>query len=341
MPKHSNDCTKGRAMQLFDNGLSSRKIARMLNVGRSSVMRWRKKYYRTGKIDRKVGSGRKQLVSNRLGRRISRLIECGDCENARDIELFLENNENICISQRTIQRILKKNGYHAVVKKKKPFLTAQHKKKRLEFARTVKNWTINDWKKVIFSDETKINLKGSDGKRYVWKKKNAPLNDRFMERKVRYGGGGIMIWSCFGYKSVGYACRVDGGIDAAMYQNILADEMIRSVEWCVDDEKDYIFWQDNASSHKAATTMKWFEENDVKLIEVPANSPDLNPIENLWWIIKCHIHQKGPFSNKETLFDVFADEWNKLETNLLEKLIESMPQRIEAVIKAKGDATKW
>src|SRR3954447_18383408 len=73
---------------------------------------------------------------------------------------------------------LEKNSLKAAIKTKKPFLTERHRKERLDFALAHQNWTVEDWKTVVWSDETKINRLGSDGRRWVWKKVGEGLSDR-------------------------------------------------------------------------------------------------------------------------------------------------------------------
>ena len=84
----------------------------------------------------------------------------------------------------------------AIVKKKQPLLSAKYRKAHLDFAIVYKDWTIEDWKKIIWSDKTKINHLGSDGKRWVWKKSGESLNDRPVEGTLKYSGGSLMIWGC-------------------------------------------------------------------------------------------------------------------------------------------------
>ena len=90
-----------------------------------------------------------------------------------------------------------------------------------------------------------------------------------------------MIWSCFSFRSVGYCCRLNGGVNSEMYVKVLEDEFFQSISCYVDEEKEWWFQQDNASCHKSKYTQKWFADNHIKLLEWPPQSPDMNPIECL------------------------------------------------------------
>ena len=92
---------------------------------------------------------------------------------------ILQDTLNISISAETVQRNLKSTGLKSVVKSKCPLLSAQHKKMQLDFALAHKNWTLEDWKHVIWSDETKVNHLGSDGK-WAWKRAGEGLSDRLV-----------------------------------------------------------------------------------------------------------------------------------------------------------------
>lgn len=74
----------------------------------------------------------------------------------------------------------------AVVKKKRPLLTKRHRKDRLDFALSHQDWTMEDWKKVVWSDETKINRLGSDGRKWVWKKAGEALSNRLVEGTKKF-----------------------------------------------------------------------------------------------------------------------------------------------------------
>ena len=85
-----------------------------------------------------------------------------------------------------------------MVKKKWPLLKKHHRKEQLDFAESHKEWTLEDWKRVIWSDETKINCLGSDGRKWAWKEVGEQLSDRLVEGTVKFGGGNVMVWGCMG-----------------------------------------------------------------------------------------------------------------------------------------------
>ncbi len=101
-----------------------------------------------------------------------------------------------------------------------------------------------------------------------------------------------------------------------------------------------IFRQDLAPVHTAKSTKSWLNDHGVGVLDWPANSPDLNPIENLWGIVKRKMRNKRP-KNTDELKATVKETWASIPPQQCHKLITSMPRRIEAVIKGKGAPTKY
>lgn len=230
----------------------------------------------------------------------------------------------------------------AVVKKKRPLLRAKHHKACLDFAIAHRDWTVEDWKRVIWSDETKINRLGSDGRKWVWKKAGEKLSDRLVEGTLKFGGGSLMMWGCMLWEGVGYGCKIDGRMDAELYTQILEDELQQTLQFYGKEAADIIFQQDNDPKHKSRRATKWFEDHEYIVMVWPSQSPDLNPIEHLWVFLKRRLadYPEPPKGILE-LWERAEAEWNKIPKETVQNLIESMPRRMEAVIKAKGGYTKY
>ncbi len=149
----------------------------------------------------------------------------------------------------------------------------------------------------------------------------------------------VMIWAAMSSAGVGPLCFLKSTVNAAIYQEILEHFMLPSADKLYGDA-DFIFQQDLAPVHTAKGTKSWFNDHGVTVLDWPANSPDLNPIENLWGIVKRKMRDTRP-NNADELKATVKETWASIPPQQCHKLITSMPCRIEAVIKAKGAPTKY
>jgi len=183
---------------------------------------------------------------------------------------------------------------------------------------------------------------GSDGKHWVWKRPGEALNDRLVEGTLKYGGGSLMIWGCMTWDGIGYSTKIDGKMDADLYVSILEDELQKSSEWHEKTPTDVIFQQDNDPKHTSKKAMDWFKNHGFQVMKWPSQSPDLNPIEHLWYHLKTQLSgYQDPPKGIHELWDRVQTEWEAIPVEKVQGLIESMPRRVEAVIKAKGGYTKY
>jgi transposase len=326
-------------LSLLVEGLSAHSIASSTGVSYSSITRLRSKHL---PHLLKSSGGRPTKLSPSNIRYAQCLIGTGKVENAVQVTKALQDIINQPLSAQTTRRYLKQSGMKAVVKKKRPLLTKRHRKERLDFAISHQDWTVEDWKKVIWSDETKINRLGSDGRKWVWKKAGEGLSDRLVEGTKKFGGGSLMMWGCMMWDGVGYACKIDGRMDADLYVKILEEDLQASLEHYDKNAEDIIFQQDNDPKHTSKKAKAWFNDHEYQVLPWPAQSPDLNPIEHLWHHLKRKLaeYQEPPKGIME-LWERVEGEWNKIGPEVCQNLIESMPRRVEAVVKANGGYTKY
>ncbi len=98
--------------------------------------------------------------------------------------------------------------------------------------------------------------------------------------------------------------------------------------------------QDNAKPHSAHITKSWLRRKRVRVLDWPACSPDLSPIENVWRILKCKMRQRRPRTVAH-LKTCLQEEWDKITPETLHHLVSSVPKRLLSVVKRNGNITKW
>lgn len=328
-----------KVISLLLAGYSSRDVQSQTGLGKSTVNRIKQ----TLEIEKEnLKGGRPSKLSPADRRRITHKITTGHLDTAVQATHYINSVIPHPVCPQTVRNVLKQEDFRAMVKPKKPKLTLAHRKRRMEFALKHQNWTLDDWKRVLWSDESKINRFGSDGRKYVWKKCGEGLSDRTTQPTVKFGGGNIMVWGCMGWNGVGILTEVEGRMDKDQYVDILEHSVKDSFKKLEIPMDQAIFQQDNDPKHTSGTATSWFSDNGIEVLDWPAQSPDLNPIEHLWEHLKRQLHKypeapKGVFE----LWDRAAEEWNKIEVDVCQRLIESMPRRLEAVVKAKGGNTKY
>ena len=118
----------------------------------------------------------------------------------------------------------------------------------MDFAATLKDWTVKDCKRVIWSDETKINCLGSDGKKWVWKMPGEGLSE---QGTVKFGGGSLMIWGCMFWEGPGYVTKIDGRMDADIFVSIPDDELQKSIKYYKKKPSNVFSQQDSDPQHKS------------------------------------------------------------------------------------------
>uniref|UniRef100_A0A9J8CU48 Tc1-like transposase DDE domain-containing protein n=1 Tax=Cyprinus carpio carpio TaxID=630221 RepID=A0A9J8CU48_CYPCA len=207
-----------------------------------------------------------------------------------------------------------------------------------EASRFKKDWTAAEWSKVMFSDESKFCISfGYQGPR-VWRKRGEAHNPRFLRSSVKFPQS-VMVWGAMSSAGVGPLCFLRSKVNAAVYQEVLEHFMLPAADQLYGDA-DFIFQQDLAPAHSAKASSTWFKDHGIPVLNWPANSPDLNPIENLWGIVKRKMRYARP-KNAEELKATIRATWALITPEQCHRLIDSMPRCIAAVIQAKGAPTKY
>ncbi|KAK3535766.1 hypothetical protein QTP70_021084, partial [Hemibagrus guttatus] len=167
-----------------------------------------------------------------------------------------------------------------------------------------------NWVKVLWSDETKIELFCINSTRRVWRRRNAAYDPKNTIPTVRHGGGNIMLWGIFSAKGTGQLHRIKGTMDGATYLQVLGENLLPSAR-ALKMGHGWVFQHDNDPKHTANATKEWLKKKHIKVLEWPSQTPDLSPIENLWRELKVRVAKRQP-RNLNDLERICKEEWDKI-----------------------------
>ena len=217
-------------------------------------------------------------------------------------------------------------------------LSKKNIKGRIAFYRKYTNWTKEQWKNVLFSDESTFSQYTSYV-RHVRRPANQRYNMRYVVPTVQQAPT-TMIWGSFGARGLGgfWFLPKNTTINGAVYLDLLKEKLDphMNILNCT------IFQHDGAPCHRTKTVTQWLDQQGIEVLDPwPGSSPDINPIENLWTLMKEQVSLIKPTSENE-LIAAIKEVWTKRITpQYYETLACSMPDRIKAVLATKGRHTKY
>jgi transposase len=239
--------------------------------------------------------------------------------------------------------MFERERYHRRVATKKPLLTEEHRKARLEWAEKYKDWRFDEWCCVVWTDEASFTT-GGFGVVYVTRQAGEKYKPSCLVPKFR-GFSSWMAHGCISGLSKGPLVVFEkdyGKVAAEVYTKHVLSGVYKEARELVAKGGSMwtIIMEDNASIHTANLTQASHKSIKINRMKWPANSPDLNPIENVWRLLKERIGKRFPRTDAEVR-QFLEEEWNRLTLDDFVHYIKSMPEHVQAVIDANGGHTKW
>jgi transposase len=319
------------------NVRNAREISQRTGVPLRSCERYISSLKKNGKITIGHRSGRPRKLTPKKRRQIGMIVKHNHFTTAGEMKAQLEEkNPELEVSERTIRRELNNLGFVSTRPRRVPLLTQKAKESRLSWAHNHINY---NWKKVVFSDETTLQMFCNTLP--AWSRDGKPIAP-MVKHPFK-----VHVWGAISVKGKIGMHMFTENLDRHLYRQILDEHLYDNANAMHGNR--WVFQQDNDPKHTSRDVQGDLKTHlSGRILPWPSYSPDLNPIENVWAILKKNVEKKVKSMvaqkkkiSKEIFCDLIRREWNDLENVVIVNCINSMQSRIKACIDAEGGHTKY
>lgn len=302
-----------------------RAVARQLKINESTLRLWLKQYKDTAQTTKKKPPGRPRKLNGEINSYLGTVVSSNKTVSSKAISTKIKEKYGIGVSKWTVRRSLKRLGYTKKKAVRKPMLTKTHISKRLKWCQENQSRT---WGNVIFSDECTFQLYRNTV--LYWTK-----GSQRVVKETKKHGPKVHVWGAIHGKRKFPLYLFTQNMDSILYQHILKSNML-PIYISIKNTR-LVFQMDNDPKHKSKSTQNFLASNSIKVLSWPSQSPDLNPMENVWADLKRRVELRNP-KNEQELRGAIEKEWQNVNT---ENLVESMKRRLKECIDANGGHTSY
>uniref|UniRef100_A0A3P9JKL4 Tc1-like transposase DDE domain-containing protein n=1 Tax=Oryzias latipes TaxID=8090 RepID=A0A3P9JKL4_ORYLA len=326
MPQMSQ-VLRERAIGMLIAGISTRAVARELNVHFSTISRLQRRFREFGSTSNRPRNRRPLVTTPAQDLHIQHVHLQDRLRPATRTAAETIGLHNHRISSQTVRNRLREAHLHAHRPHRGLDLTPVRRRNRLEWANAHMRWRLAHWRGVLFTDESLFTLFRADGRQRVWRRVGERFSDVNVVDRVAHGGG-VMVWAgiCFGRRTQVHF--IDGILNAQRYR----DEILGPIVVPYIQQYHLMFQHDNARPHVARICTQFLEAENIPVLAWPAYSPDMSPIEHVWDALDRRIRQRVPVpANIQQLRTAIEEEWTNIPQATIDNLINFMQRRCVAL----------
>ncbi|KFM68777.1 Transposable element Tcb2 transposase, partial [Stegodyphus mimosarum] len=319
----------------LEEGRTVPSVVAEFGINKSVVSRAGKGFQTTGTAFRKVGGGRPRTTSTEDDRYIVLQAKTGHQQSASAIAQLLCTATGRQVSWFTVARRLHKGGLFGRHPERCLPFKVDHRRHRLQWCREHKNWTTDQWCRVLFTDESRFSTRSVSQGVLIWREVGTRFYPSKIKERLRNGGPGVQVWGGIilnGRTELHVFDR--GSVTGEGYCEEILLPHVRLFPGAIDP--DLVFVDDNARPHRTLAVEELLKSEkllkDITRMDWPAYSPDLNPIDHVWDALGRHIAARlRPPENTEQLKQMLIEEWTLLPQEMLHQLGLMAPE-LEKVV---------
>lgn len=346
-------------VRLTKMGIPAKKIEELAHCSKTARQNTVKKYKELGHFEDNPRSGRPRKYTNADVRELTRSIDSLEADTAVEAAALYNStrSKDEQLSDRTVQAILRRSGRPGRVKPTKPYLSKKMTATRLEWAHTMKQRAEHgklDWEMTVFTDESKFTRQGSEGRSWYRKQALAPFQPSHVKPRFHSGGFSVFCYGAISWYGVselvflptqkvnGSQVTATGATLEEWVQNILYPAWDK---WNQRTGYPMAIVHDNDKKAWTERNKKQHQELGMEFLEWPGNSPDMNCIEWAWGWVDMRLKDRSKYpslpESQEELMQRVKNEWYSIPLPRIQRWIQSMPRRIDALIASKGNNTTF
>lgn len=292
--------------------MSVKSTAKYTKTSVSFVKKWIKRFKECGNVDDELGRGRKRATSKGNDKMICELFTKNPTTTLREGQQKLIK-KGVRLSLNTLRSRLQEIGIKNRSTIIKPLLTEKHIENRLNWANANLN---RDWSNIIFTDESSFIV------RSYYKKAWSQKGEQILQRTVKHPAK-VHVYGCFSSKGFGRLIIFTRNLDANLMVQLYKKGLLKSAEKLYGpNNHGWILQEDNDPKHRSRLCTSWKEQNGITTLDWPSQSPDANPIENVWSLMKTKLKGKKIHTTKQLTL-ALKRIWSDLSLEYAQKLSES------------------
>lgn len=343
MVRQMSNVEKLRAVGMAEAGVSCKAIARRFGRAPKTIRELIAKWQRTASVAHGNCRRVRRQTTPRADRRLLRLVRANRTLPATLLRLLWGERGRLgqILSAQTVRSRIRETALRSRRMRKRLRLSPAHVAARERWAMQRVHWRSQQWRRVVFTDESRFSLFRSDGRVRVWRETGQAFLPECVQARESHAVS-VHVWAGITLNGKTELVILEQNVNGQTYGQLLEQHFVPFANATFGGLQNCILQDDNAPPHRAAAVQERKDQLGIRTLRWPSRSPDMNPIEHAWDLMKRSIQRsENPPQNAAELRQAVSAAWQRLPQQIINRLVLSMPRRVTSLLHAQGAYTRY